>query len=210
MTDLLTFTPEQSGYGVSDPVQVISTELDGGAPRIRADRIRASGIISVSWMLDRGEYDLFKNFIIQNTLRGALPFLLDLVTDSYQLARHRCTIVPGTLRTTQVMGFMYRVSADLRAEQLVSWMGTFSAVAPNKIQTATPVSLNLVLGGPTTIQILGLTPGGLNLDGIYGITSFPTGNSIQLSSPAGVNPNWSSVVGTTATVANVLLFNSPT
>jgi hypothetical protein len=223
VTDLLTFTPEQSGYDVGHPVQVIATELDGGAPRLRADRIRASGTVSVSWMLDRSEYDQFQNFIIQNTLRGALPFLLDLVTDSFQLARHRCTIVPGSLRTSQVQGFMYRVSAELRAEQLISWMGTFFAdntgVTPNVIKTLAPVSLNLVLGAPTVVQILGLSINDgvhppITLDGIYGISSFPTGNSIALTTPSVVNPAWITLAGNypagpTVGVPNVLLFNSP-
>ncbi len=210
MTDRLTFIPEQAGYGVAHPNQVIAVELDGGAPRLRADRIRASGSVSAAWLLSAVEYTQFMQFIRDSTLRGALPFLVDLVTDDHLLARHRATLTPGSLRTSRVNGLTYEVTAELRPEQLISWVGSFFATAPNVVATATPVSLNGVLANPAVVQVLGLSPGGLDLDGIYGISSFPTGNSIALVSPAGVNPNWSSVVGTTATVANVMLINSPT
>ncbi len=221
MTDLLNFIPEQSGYSTAHPNQVIAVELDGGSPRVRADRLRATGTVSASWVLDRVEYTQFMQFFREKTGRGALPFLADLVTDFFQPARHRCTLVPGSLRTTQVTGLTYRVSADLRPEQLDVFTSQERFETTNQVFfTGIPAFPFDDLFAPgNKVQILGaqLNNGvnpAINLDGIYTVATVPTSSRITLTSPHLINPDWALLAsypgGIAGPVNDVSLIHSPT
>lgn len=219
MTALLDFVPEQSGYTVAHPNQVVSIELDGGAPRLRSDILRANSTVGVSWLLDRVEYTLFMKFMRQDTERGALPFLVDLVTDFFQLARHRVTLVPGSLRTSQVTGLTYRVAADLRVEQLDCFTATHRFESPNEVFFFGEPALHFdeLFQTGDQVQILGAqldngTGPAIDLDGIYNVSPL-SDRRIVLTNPAAINPDWSLLAsypdGIAGGIVNVSLINSP-
>jgi hypothetical protein len=192
-TPLLPFIPEQSGYSVSHPDQVVSVELDGGAPRLRADKLFASGSASVTWFLDRAELATFLAFIRQDCARGALPFLIDIITESHLLLRHRVTLTPGSLRTVQVNGLTYKVSAELRHEQLACTGGVMRFISPNEIQAlyATDFNAFLLVGDPIQLAGAQVVQAGqvpLELDGVYQVASIPSVTHITLTAPGGQWP----------------------
>lgn len=212
---ILSFVPEQSGYGVEHPNQVVSIELDGGAPRLRADTLGANHHVDVSWLLNEVDYTSLLKFFRQDTERGSLPFRLNLVTELFQLARHRATIVPGSLRTTVAAGLTYSVSARLRVEQLDLVTGTATFIDPDEIILAIPDSTSLFQPGDF-LQLVGaeLDNGvdpAIDLDGIYTVDSITDSTRLVLLNPQFTNADWTLLAsyGVAPSINNVSWIRSP-
>lgn len=210
------FIPEQNGYVSLRPVEVIATELEGGSPRLRRDKLHGSATVNATWLLDRVELTLFQKFLREDLQNGSLPCLVDLVTDFFQLARHRCTFVPGTIRTGDVDGLTYRLSAQLRPEQLDAKTTNCLFETPNTIESAAPNTSIFQLGD--RVQLIGaqLNDGvnpPINLDGFYAIATIVNGFEMTFASPHLVNPDWlllaSYPSGRTGIIQNVSVVNSP-
>lgn len=209
----LTFRPEQDGYNIEHAVQVISVKLSGGQSRQRADVDKATGTVTAVWMLDLFDYGDFLQFWIEQTARGALPFLADLLLDFNLPVQYKCLAIPGSYKTSQVNGLTYRVSMQLEVSQAPAYFtGSYFFKTTNEIHTPSPVSfsgLGYVIGA--AVQLIGAQVNDgvhpiVNLDGIYVISSFPTGSTIALTSPSSINPDWSKLVsypsGTTGTITH--------
>lgn len=196
MTAKLPFIPEQDSYSVDHAVQVVSVKLDGGASRTRADFAGATANVSCGFFLDRVLYQNFMEFWINQTFRGSQKFLVDLVIDFAYPTQYIVTAVPGTFKTSKVGGQTFQVQMVLEAEQVQFFTGSYFFVGPNEIRTPSPVTFSsfLQVGGPVQLCGAGINDGvhpPVNLDGIYVISSFPSGNRIALTSPSAINPDWS-------------------
>ena len=147
-TDKLPFIPEEAGYTVDHANEVVSVRLNGGRSRVRADISGSTHGVSATWLLDRLDYQQFVKFINTKTLRGALPFLADLIIDFWAPTQYKCLMVPGSMKTTKVEGFSYRVSMDLEVEQVSGFF-----VASEKFQTTNIVFFT---GTPAPLTFLQL------------------------------------------------------
>lgn len=105
--------PDNSAYSVTDGKEVVATQLDGGAARYRRDIIGATSTVNVSWILGREEYLYLRSFYRGITGKGAMPFLIDLILDSYELTEHKVYFIPGSMQLTQQKGLTHWVSAQL-------------------------------------------------------------------------------------------------
>ncbi len=222
MTAKFPFIPEQAGYSVDHANEVVSVRLKGGASRTRADITGATHNVSATWLLDRVDYQVFLKFMNVTTLRGSVPFLADLIIDFWAPTQYKCLMVPGSMKTTRVEGFSYRVSMDLEVEQVT---GFFVAAEkfddPNEVFfTGTPAPLTFLqlFAVTDSCQIVGaqLNDGVhpvINLDGIY-VISAVTANRLTFTSPSAINPDWSLLAsypsGITGLIDNVALINVPT
>jgi hypothetical protein len=222
MSELLSFVPEQASYGVAHPDQVISVELDGGSPRLRADRLNAAGAVSASWLLERAEYTEFLYFFRKTLERGSLPFRVDMILDLHLLTRYRCTLVPGSLRTTMVAGLTYRVTAELRVEQLVMETNFMDFLDPDGIHSFLGSVFDEILVAGDQIQLVGAqVPAGagpaLNLDGFYEVATVVDAQNITLDTPSSINSDWSLIASWpggnapdgSGTIANVTVIKTP-
>lgn len=109
----LIIPPDNSSYTVADGKEVVSTVLDGGAARYRRDILGATSTVSVTWILGRDEYKYLRSFYRGVTQKGALPFLIDLVLDSFELTEHKAYFLPGSMQLTGQKGLTHWVSAQL-------------------------------------------------------------------------------------------------
>jgi hypothetical protein len=216
----LTINPEQAGYSAQHPTQVIAVKLAGGLARMRADVDGATGTVNCTWLLDQTDYMQFMQFFNVSLGRGVLPFLVNLILDFAFPVRYLVQIVPGTLKTREVEGFSYRVSAELEVRQLRYFQSFFLFISTNEIQfsgTPTPLTFLQLFAPGDLLQITGaqLNDGihpVLNLDGVYTVGSVPAANRILLSSPAAVNSDWNKLTSypsSTASISNVAIINSP-
>jgi hypothetical protein len=115
-------------------------------------------------------------------------------------------VVGQTLRAPDAGAIPNRVDIEVTAPNItdVSYF-TCRAIAPDTIEINTvtghpdlqPKNLDELIFPGDIVQIDTWAPGGLNLAGTY-VVAATTSNLMQLVSPATVNANWSSVVGTTA------------
>ena len=109
----LIIPPDNSSYTVADGKEVVSTVLDGGAARYRRDILGATSTLSVTWILGRDEYKYLRSFYRGVTQKGALPFLIDLLLDSFELTEHKAYFLPGSMQLTGQKGLTHWVSAQL-------------------------------------------------------------------------------------------------
>lgn len=195
-TPLCPFVGEQSGYSAQATAPVISIGLDGGPDRIRKDAVGDPTVITCTWFLNRGDYDEWMRWFEKQAFYGSIPVLVDLVSSFFLPVRHRCTIVPGSVKTGNVRGQSYRVSARLRAEPLRHEREGAVFHLGGQITVASPiVDLNVQFTAGGFVQVLGaqiddeINPP-VNLDGIYPITSVPDANTMNLTSANVINPDW--------------------
>lgn len=196
MTTLCPFVAEQSGYSAGASAPVIAVDLDGGPPRLRSDALGATHTVTANWFLNRYDYDVWQRFYEKDTANGALPFLVDLVTSFFLPVRHRATFVPGSVKTSNARGQSYRVSARIKAEKLKheregAIFGLVGSVTVNS--PIVPLNQQFQAGG--YVQILGaqIDDGAnppVDLDGVYPITSVPSGTVMNLTSADVINPDW--------------------
>ena len=195
MTVKLPFIPEQSGYSVDHANQMVSVKLAGGRSRQRADVVGATHTVGATYLLDYDDYLTFEDFMINQTERGALPFLADLVVDFPSATQYLCQLVPESMKTTQVEGQSYRVSMDLEVDQVQFFTNsTYFFVSANEIRNGS-INFTTYLQVSGKVQLVGAQlNNGVNppidLDGIYTISSFPTNNRIALINPHLINPDW--------------------
>jgi hypothetical protein len=110
----LALIPESDGFQVTDGNEVIAIALDGGASRFRRDKLGASSVVNVRWVMDPGQWQYWRAFYRTATKRGSLPFLCDLLSeDGSGLAEHTCSFVPGSVRLPEQRGLMYVQEATL-------------------------------------------------------------------------------------------------
>lgn len=105
--------PDNSAYSVTDGKEVVATQLDGGAARYRRDIIGATSTVNVSWILNESGYKYLRSFYRGITGKGAMPFLIDLILDEFELTEHKVYFIPGSMQLTAQKGLTYWASAQL-------------------------------------------------------------------------------------------------
>jgi hypothetical protein len=105
--------PESESYSVKDGVSFVSVALEGGLSRRRADVINTASKAQVTWSFDRNEYDYFRAFFDTATMKGSLPFILELVVDKHYRQEYVCAFIEDTLELSELSGHSYQVRAEL-------------------------------------------------------------------------------------------------
>lgn len=106
--------PEFSGYAEKDGTTTISTQLEGGAPKYRADVGNASANVDVTWIVNGFSYQYLRAFYNTGTSSGSLPFTIQLYLDKSTLTNHLAYFVPGTFSVSSIeAGPWFTVSASL-------------------------------------------------------------------------------------------------
>lgn len=110
----LLLPPDQSGYAAKFGHTVVSTALDGGASRYRADQQGASFTVDVHWTLDKRNYEYICAFYRTAIAFGSQPFLLPLYLDSTDLlVPYTVHFVPDTFGLISQTGQTFVVGATL-------------------------------------------------------------------------------------------------
>lgn len=114
----LQLLPDSSSYNVKFGEGNISTRLSGGASRVRKDTVDNVHSINVGFNLNKEQYQYIMAFYRHITKRGALPFLMDLITDDGTPLTHKVQIVPNTFQLTEQSGRKYGITFTVEAEPL--------------------------------------------------------------------------------------------
>ena len=114
----LLILPDSESYSFTDPEETVMIQLDGGAPRTRADVLNGSYTLQAQWTLDQANYDYFRSFYKVVLFQDAGNFLCDLITDDPNPVEHSCIFVPGSLTLVSQVGHKYVVSAKMMVMQI--------------------------------------------------------------------------------------------
>lgn len=105
---------DRQGYTVDEGDTNVAIQLDGGAPRVRGDKLGAVKTVHCQWTVDQGDYDYLEAFYRTATGNGALPFNISLVgIDSSTPNTYVAYFVPNTKRLLNQSGLTYVLGADL-------------------------------------------------------------------------------------------------
>jgi hypothetical protein len=108
----LLLKPDQNSYQVKEDKTVVSTQLDGGASRVRRDLLNAAMEVECQFTLSPYEYQYFRAFYNQVN-KGSDPFLIDLLVDSHELVEYVAIFKPGSWRLSKVRGLSFEVKIQL-------------------------------------------------------------------------------------------------
>ena len=113
-------TPEFTNYTTKDGKSVVSTVLEGGTPRFRADVLNPATEVTVEWFVDSFGYEYLRAFYNTGTLCGSLPFTINLYMDKDTLTTHNAYFIPGTFTVAAVeAGPYYTIDATLAVTPIV-------------------------------------------------------------------------------------------
>ena len=109
----LNLLPQQSSYSVSDGIEIVRVDLQGGFGRYRRDVLKASKTVSVTWVEQAEGFKYLRTFYNTVVAQGSSRFLIDLIVDSPELVEHEAMFIPGTMQLAEVSGTTYKVTAQL-------------------------------------------------------------------------------------------------
>ena len=105
---------DRQGFSVEEGDTNVAIQLNGGAPRVRADQLGAVKTVHCQWILNQNDYDYLEAFYRTATNFGANPFNISLIgIDSSTAAIYVAWFVPQTKRLVSQSGLTYVISADL-------------------------------------------------------------------------------------------------
>lgn len=110
---VLDLPPDQANYTAMQGDSFVSTKLDGGASRFRADQLGTAIVLTLQWTCNRRNYDWLMAFFRTAINHGADPFLIKLILDNGDLQSYTAHILPSTFGLTQQMGQAYVVAASI-------------------------------------------------------------------------------------------------
>jgi hypothetical protein len=99
----------QEGYSFDDGDAVLRAKLSSGPSRTRLDMLDAPIECNIQLVLSADEYQYWTAFKRTTIARASMPFLIDLVVDSAEIAEYQVLIIPGTLKTN-IQGTAHIVS----------------------------------------------------------------------------------------------------
>lgn len=105
--------PDQAGYSAKPGLEVLSAQLDGGAPRYRRDVIGATARVTLQWTLVASALQYLQAFYRTGVSRGADWFLIDLILDGAAMAEYQAHFVPGSFEIKSRQGRGFVVGAEL-------------------------------------------------------------------------------------------------
>lgn len=114
----LSATPDQANYAAQDGNDVNIIQLDGGAARYQRDILKTTSLVTVEWTVGNLRFQYIRAFYNTVTVRGSLPFLIDLILDQPSLTEHTAHFVPGTMKHAAIGGSDYTVSAQLEVQRI--------------------------------------------------------------------------------------------
>ncbi|WP_436868869.1 hypothetical protein [Acinetobacter courvalinii] len=112
----LKLNPQTSGYGVTPGDDVKRQQFDGGRGRYYIDVKRNSHIVDVNWSLSKADFNKMMAFWRVYQSQPA-SFYVDLVIDQGTRQQYLCNFMPGTFKTSEVNGNLYRINAQLEVVQ---------------------------------------------------------------------------------------------
>jgi hypothetical protein len=98
-----------------DGNQNVSTQLDGGAARVRSDKLGAVHTVNVQWTVSPFNYAYLRAFYRTATTRAASPFQMLLIIENPTPDLYVCQFVPGSFQLKSQIGLTYVVGAQLWA-----------------------------------------------------------------------------------------------
>jgi hypothetical protein len=111
---LLGIAPDSNGYTAVAGNSNVAIQLDGGAPRVRADKVGMVSVVDVQWSLNPTTFDYMCAFFRTGTNSGASPFQIELVgIDGSTPALYTAQFVPGTFQLKSQSGLTYVIGAQL-------------------------------------------------------------------------------------------------
>lgn len=165
----LQLLPDSSSYNVKFGDGNISTKLNGGASRVRKDSVDNVHSINVGFNLNKEQYQYIMAFYRHITKRGALPFLMDLITDEGNPQTHKVQIVPNTFQLTEQSGHKYTISFTIEAEPLTEHAESDNQLIAN-YESGKPLNTDPQQGWGNFFRPTELDENATNVqDGIYRI-----------------------------------------
>jgi|GEM_PF-5648579 len=114
----LLLVPLIQGYSYAPKDEVVSIDLDGGAPRKRLDKLGSYGDVNCQFILDGDQYRYFMAFYRTRIKSGALPFTIDLKTEDAFLVEHEALIKKNSLKLTQHKANLFYISLGLEVKPI--------------------------------------------------------------------------------------------
>lgn len=112
--DKFLLPPDQANYAVTDGVETLRTQLQGGTGRFRADILKSSYTARCSWTLTVAQWSYLRGFYKTRSENGAIPFLIDIaVNGGQELKEYIAYFIPRSMATSQYMGLTRKVDAQL-------------------------------------------------------------------------------------------------
>lgn len=110
---VLNLRPDQTNYALTMSSSTLVAQVDGGAPRSRADVLNPWTTMTVQWTTDNDGYEYLQQAYRYTEANGGAHFMLDLFLSHGNITTQECMFVPGTFALTSQQGEQFVVTANI-------------------------------------------------------------------------------------------------
>jgi hypothetical protein len=126
--------PDQDTYAYTPNASFISTQLDGGASRFRADQLGAAIVFTIQWTLSAFNYAYLMAFYRTAINYGSLPFLIDLILDDGTMRQYTVHMLPATFNMVSQAGQSYVMGCTLEVLPNTAYAANDAAIIAAGVQ----------------------------------------------------------------------------
>lgn len=124
----LLLSPAQRNYSIRERESIIQSKLEGGPNRYRRDLLDQDLIVECEFVCTAEQYQYLRSFYNING-RGAYPFLIDLLLETFELRTYTARFQAGSFKLNDVRGTHFVVRANLDVERDLSGLDIPATVA---------------------------------------------------------------------------------
>lgn len=205
---VLPYEPVRDSYRFQPGYNNIQVKLEGGASRVRRDVLGEVHVVTLQWILIKGQYSKFNDFFGSRIKGGSRPFKMDLLTDAEVVMPHVCRCVGSIPSLIEQKGeaFIMQGTLEVTPNPMVSFnlflqnvsVAQFVDAGNSEFPTANlgafAIGRDVLLTG-TSDTVNGVS---INLDGTYEIDTAPNAFTRTLLNAATINSDWTALNGTAA------------
>ena len=190
--------PDQVGYQYKPGQSFIEVELDGGAPRMRRDKVGMCHYVTCKFSCTEEQYTRLMAFFRESLEDCTLQFRMPLKIDTHHVISYKCQITGEPPSLVENAGLLHVVQAQLKvfpnpilaaAVQLQNiTVPEFEAIGVQKA-TQFPVGRTVQIVGSSAV-VSGIA---VNLDGFYVISGAPSDTLRQITVPGPLAAAWATL-----------------
>lgn len=113
---VLALPPDSQGFSDQPNDGIVEIQLDGGAPRQRADKLGNLDVVSVRWSVGPNGYNYLRAFYrsVMQPPNGPAPFILKMPIDKADAnEEHQCMFQANSFKLASQQGLQWVVQATL-------------------------------------------------------------------------------------------------
>jgi hypothetical protein len=187
--------PDQGGYQYKPGQSFIEVELDGGAPRMRRDKVGMCHYVMCRFSCTESQYTRLMAFFRESLEDCTLQFRMGLKIDTHHVITYKCQVTGEPPFLAENQGLLHVVQGQFKVFPnpiLAAAVQLKNVTVPQFVAVGVQKATQFPVG--RTVQIVGssavVSGIAVNLDGFYTISGAPSDTIREITVPGPLAAAW--------------------